>query len=253
MSHTLGPLELLSLGAAGMVAGFANVSAGGGSLLTMPLMIFLGLPEGVANATARVAILVQNASALSRYREAGRLSWRPAVRVAIPGCLGAVVGCVAALHISPALFRTLLGWVTLLCACFVLWPPARTVSDDRSKRLPHPLWLWPPLLLVGFYGGLIQAGVGYLILFVLTVVGRTDLVEANILKLVIVGAYTPIAIAVFASKGWVALLPALSLSLGQALGGYAAASLALRKGAVYLRIVLALVVAVTAIKLLWSG
>lgn len=240
--------------AVGAVAGFVNVVAGGGSLLTMPLLIFLGLPEGAANGTARVAILVQNITAVWRYRRAGRLDLRRAGRLCVPALVGALFGSGLAVVIGDTGFRHVLGWVMLGCAVLVVRNPA--FSNDRegddaadAGAEPGTLRVWAVMLVIGFYGGLVQAGVGYLILFGLTRVLRMDLLTANIMKVVVVLCYTPIALSVFISQGLVVWLPALCLAVGQALGAGLGAAAALRRGASLIRAVLAIVVVLSAARL----
>src|SRR5262245_50788394 len=107
------PVVILELLGVGMLAGYLNVVAGGGSLLAMPLLIFLGLPEGVANATSRVAIFTQALTAVSTYRSAGKLDWGLARALVPPTLIGAVIGALVATRVSDALFRSILAWVML--------------------------------------------------------------------------------------------------------------------------------------------
>jgi len=251
MEASLPPWALLALCVAGVFAGFINVVAGGGSLLTMPLMIFLGLPDAAANGTARVAILVQNISAFARYRRAGRVDTALAMKLCVPAIVGAIGGAALAAFIGDAGFRALLSWVMLGCALLVIFNPAmgRTESEAAQPRL-DPARLWPVLLLIGFYGGLVQAGVGYLILFGFTYVLRLGLVEANIMKVVVVAAYTPLALVVFISQGMVEWVPGLCLAAGQAAGAWIGAAAAMERGAQLIRGILAVVVAASAAKLM---
>jgi len=247
------PWTLAALVGVGLAAGFINVVAGGGSLLTVPLLIFLGLPETVANGTSRVAIFVQNASAITKYRREGRLDGRMLRTLVPPVLVGAALGAFVATRISDATFRAVLVWVMLGCAVFVVFEPKRLY--DRAKRGDGPRLgaarVWPTLLVIGFYGGLVQAGVGYLVLAALTLVLGMQLVEANILKVVLVFAYTPIALAIFFADGLVAFVPALALSVGQALGGWLGAAATLRRGERLIRALLVVAVVASAVKLLW--
>lgn len=249
---TTEPWMLLALIATGFAAGFVNVIAGGGSLLTVPLLIFLGLPESTANGTSRLAVFVQNAVALLRYRREGRLDLALAARFALPAIAGAAVGAAAATRISDAAFRTVLAWVMLGCALLVAFEPklARMRRAHTNGPTPSAARVWPTLFVIGLYGGLVQAGVGYLILAGLTLLLGVDLVEANIQKVAIVFIYTPIAFAVFSSDGLVAWWPAIVLSLGQALGGWIGAQEALRRGERFIRALLVVVVVLSAVKLL---
>jgi uncharacterized membrane protein YfcA len=232
---------------AGTAAGFLNVVAGGGSLLTVPLMIFLGVPEATANGTSRVGILVQSASALAAFRRSGKLEAGLVRKLITPTLIGALLGAYLATRISGEAFRSILGWVMLGCGLLVvLDPPA---ARGRPLRL-DALRVWPTLFVVGVYGGMIQAGVGYLILAALTFVLGLELELANVLKSVLVALYMPLAAAVFLWNGHVDLWLAIALSIGQALGGWLGAVATVRSGAVLIRAMLAVVVVGSGVALL---
>jgi uncharacterized membrane protein YfcA len=243
--------QLGALVSVGVAAGFVNVVAGGGSLLTMPLMIFLGLPETTANGTARVAIFVQNASAVLTYRRAGRLDLARAGPLLLPAILGAAVGAAVASRLSNEGFRDVLGVVMLGCAVLVAVSPGGLFAarEGHAPRM-DALRVWPIMFAVGVYGGAVQAGVGYLILAGLTLGLGLPLIEANILKILVVFAYTPVALVVFFRHGQVDLVAGLALAAGQALGGYLGAKAALRRGERLIRILLLVAVVASALKLL---
>src|SRR5262252_9313300 len=113
------PIVIGELFGVGVLAGYLNVIAGGGSLLAVPMLIFLGLPEGVANATSRPAILMQAVTAVLKYRGAGKLDGKLARVLLPPTLIGAVAGAVVATYVSDALFRGILAWVMIACALVV--------------------------------------------------------------------------------------------------------------------------------------
>jgi uncharacterized protein len=232
---------------AGMAAGFLNVVAGGGSLLTVPLMIFLGVPEVTANGTSRLGIIVQSGAALAAFRRSGKLEPQLIRKLAAPTLLGALLGAYLATLIDGAAFRSLLGWVMLGCGLLVVIDPPAV--RGRQPQLTA-LRVWPTLFAIGVYGGMIQAGVGYLILAGLTFVLGLELEVANVLKSLLIALYMPLAAAIFLWQGHVDLWLALALSLGQALGGWLGAVATLRSGARLIRIVLAVVVVGSGIALL---
>ena len=90
--------------AAGVAGGFLNTVAGGGSALTMPVLIFLGLPSGVANGTVRVAIIVQNLTAVAGFRGKGHFEPALAAQLGLPALAGAVVGSRIAVDVPDAVF-----------------------------------------------------------------------------------------------------------------------------------------------------
>jgi hypothetical protein len=245
-------LQIAALLAVGIIAGFVNVVAGGGSLLSLPLLIFLGLPETVANGTSRLAILMQSITAVTAFHRAGRIDRALLARYTPPALVGAVVGAFAASQLADDSFRGILGWVMLGCAGFVAINPQLGSGADGTARAPRSssLWVWPTLLVVGLYGGAVQAGVGYLALAGLVLLLRVDLVQANVLKTVLVGVYTPIALAIFVWQGQVDLWFGVLLSVGQAIGGWLGAAQTLRRGERFLRFMLALVVLASGLALL---
>jgi uncharacterized membrane protein YfcA len=249
--EALTPLTALLVIGAGAIAGFLNVVAGGGSLLAMPVLIFVGLPDTAANGTARIAILVQNVTAAARYHRAGRIQGDLVERFAPPTVVGAIAGAAAATVIPDTGFRQVLAWVMLAAALAVVVGPARLLRRAAaSEPRLHPALIWPLFIAVGFYGGLVQAAVGYLLLAVLSLGIGLDLVEANILKVVLVLAYTPIALGILGGGGKVNLWLGLLLAVGQAAGAWVGAAAALKRGATLIRLVLAVTVVVMALELL---
>jgi uncharacterized membrane protein YfcA len=165
--------------------------------------------------------------------------------------LGALLGSAVASRLPDSGFRHLLGWVMLGCALLVAFNPRGLYArGERAEPRMSAQRVWPTLLVIGLYGGMIQAGVGYLILGGLTLVIGLPLLQANILKVALVFAYTPIALGAFLLEG--RLDPALGLILaaGQALGGYLGARAALARGEGLIRIFLLAVVVASALKLL---
>lgn len=251
------PVVVGELFGVGMLAGYLNVIAGGGSLLAVPMLIFLGLPEGIANATSRLAIFTQAATAVARYRVAGKLDAYLSRVLLPPTLLGAVLGALAATRVSDALFRSILAWVMVVCASFVSVEPLLLGRRARESAEPYSKLesrrVWPTMLVVGFYGGLVQAGMGYVMLAGLVLALRIRLAEANVMKMVLVIVYTPFVLGVFVAKGMVHWPFGILLALGQGVGGWLGASAALNRGERFVRVVLVVSVLLTAAKLLWSA
>lgn len=248
MADPSSPLFVLALLLAGAASGFLNVVAGGGSLITVPLLIFLGLPETTANGTSRLAIFVQCVPALIAYRRAGQLDLTLVRKLGPPALAGALLGALVGARLPDAGFRTLLGAVMLVCAVLVVVKaPAR--AEGSAPRLSASRVV-PLLFAIGVYGGLVQASVGYLILAALSFGLGLGLQAANVMKTVLVALYTPLAIAVFAAHGRVDLQSGAILCVGSAFGGWLGANEALRRGERFIRIVLAVVVLASGAKLL---
>lgn len=245
-------IDLLLLCGVGAVAGTLNVLAGGGSLLTLPLLIFVGLPPTVANGTNRVAILVQNLAATHSFRQAGRLEG-PWVRVALPPTLaGALAGGWAGSVVGDVAYQRILALVMVAVAAWMVVAPAPRDPDADAEppgrggggRLGWAV-VWVG---VGFYGGFIQAGLGFVILAVVSAAGL-DLVRGNALKVALVLAFTPFVLAVYAWNGLVDWRLGAALAVGAALGGRLGARLAVFGGGRWLRALVTTTVVVFALRL----
>lgn len=242
-------LFFLAVFSAGAAAGFLNVLAGGGSLITLPVLLLLGLPAAEANGTNRVGILVQNIVAVGSYRRAGRSDVRTGLTLAVFTLPGAVAGALLAIRISEAAFRTILGVVLLLSVGGLLRPSswhARSPASSAGIGFPAAL----VLLGVGFYGGFIQAGVGFLFMLVLYRVLGHDLVTVNVHKVLIVLVYTVPAFLVFLLSGNVAWTAGLVLAGGNAVGAVVGAHVSIRGGDRVIRFVVAVALVLMAVRLL---
>lgn len=255
MSSSLDLATMALLALAGLVAGVLNTLAGGGSLLVVPMLIFAGLPETTANGTSRIALVFQNATAVTSYARAGQLDWRAAARVLPPLLVGAGLGAYAGASLADELFRDILAWVMLAVALLVIFDPQRRMrrevvgAEDSRRRLGR--WqLWLVFVGVGAFGGMIQAGVGFLVLGALTLLAGMDLVRANALKVLLILAYTPLALGMFVLEGKVDWLLGLMVAGGQALGGWLGAAAAIERGEPLIRAFLAAAVVLTALHLL---
>ncbi len=250
-------LEALLLLAAGLAAGFINVVAGGGSLLTLPALIFLGLPPSVANGTNRVAILAQNIVAVAKFRQEGFRDLKLGLKLSIPAIIGAVIGARFAVTFDEERFKQILAAVMLLVLIALVRKTKKKTKDkgpeeeDPRTEPPAHLYLQLPLMFViGLYGGFIQAGVGYLVILSLSTIGGLSLVRTNSLKVVIIGAYMLPSLLVFLFSGKIAWLPALVLTAGNSVGGWLGSSFTVKKGDRWIRLVLVVAMLVMVAKLL---
>ncbi len=241
----------------GSVCGFMNVVAGGGSLISLPVLIFLGLPSAVANGTNRVAIMVQNVSAVAAFKKDGFSDWRFSMMLAMPAVAGAAVGAYVAVEMTDELFKKVLGGVMLLVLGLILWGPKAKGGDGFSLTRGRKAAAAAAFFFVGVYGGFIQAGVGFIIMATLTSITGMSLVRVNSHKVFVVGVYTVMALAVFAWEGKIDWLMSLPLSVGTAIGGWLASRWQVKAGDRRVRIVLTVCVLALAAKLFgvldWVG
>jgi uncharacterized protein len=241
--------EAILLLGGGLLAGIFNTLAGGGSLLTVPLLVLVGLPGTVANGTNRVGILVQNGIAALGFRALGVSGLHGAARLLIPVALGALAGALLAAQLPDVLFERVFGVIMLALLVPTLWRPRAAASPKpvlaARRRLLVPLAFFA----IGVYGGAFQAGVGILLVFALSFAGL-DLVRANSVKVVMNFCFTLLALPVFLAAGQVAWPQALALATGYAGGGALGARLAVRGGERLIRPALALAVVALAGRML---
>lgn len=235
----------------GGVAGFLNVMAGGGSLLTLPLLIFLGLPAAVANGTNRIAIFCQNIFAIDGFRRKGYFPARLALLCTIPALLGSYVGANLAIDIDDLLFRRLLAGIMIGVLVLTLIDPAKRLNIQVTHFSPlRTAVLLFSFFLIGIYGGFVQAGVGFLIITGLLVHGL-DLVKINAVKVIVIFCFTFVALGVFIAHGQVNYGLGFSLAAGNSIGGWIATHVAVKKGHDWIKRLVSLAVLVFALKLLF--
>ncbi len=240
---------LLILFAVGNIAGFINVTAGGGSTLSVPVLIFLGLDAAVANGTNRVAICIQNISAVYSFKREKYRQFKLSAKLALLTLPGSIAGAFLAIDISNSLFEKILGIVMIgIIVSMILPRPKRAPDNTESKEFTWPVVL--SMFLIGFYGGFIQVGVGFLLMAALNQLLRFDLVHVNMHKVFIVLIYTIPALLIFVFTGNVRWSFGLSLAAGNALGGWWAAKVSVKKGERLIKTVLVIAILIMSLKLL---
>jgi uncharacterized membrane protein YfcA len=222
--------------------------AGGGSALTLPTLIFLGLDGPMANGTNRVAIALQNLVAALSFRHEKLSGFRQSLIFGLWTVPGAVAGAVLAVQISDEWFRRILGVVMVGVVVSMLIPRKRKL--ETTPEGVKSFWIYPALFGIGFYGGFIQMGVGFLFMAAFYHLMRMNLVFVNLNKVVAVLIYTVPALLIFALSGHVNWSMGLSLAGGNAIGGWWAAKLSVRRGETAIRYVMVVAVLIMAGRIL---
>jgi len=240
-------LEILILFGVGLLAGVINVMAGGGSSLTLPALIFIGLDSTVANGTNRIGILMQSVTATLAYRKARISEIEKSLKLSLLTLPGAILGAIVSLRISNEWFERILGIVMIGIILSMLIPQKFEVltNGEKKSRL-----IYPVMLVIGFYGGFIQVGVGFLIMAALYHLLRMDLIRVNMHKVFITMLFTAPALVIFIWTGNVNWLFGLSLAAGNALGGWWSARISLKGGERIVRYVMVVAIFIIALKLL---
>lgn len=238
-------LRLAILLVVGVAAGFMNTLAGGGSLLTVPALLFFGLPPQVANASNRVAVAMQSIAGATRFRQKRVFELREAVPLLVPTLVGSLLGAWLAAVMDPELFRYLLAVVLLAMLVTIFIKPSRLASLQNTPR-----WIsMAVFFVVGVYGGFVQAGVGFLVIASVTAFQGFDLVKTNAVKLAIVAMLTLVALGTFIAYGQVEWLPGFVLGIGTVGGALLGVRVALTRGQGAIRAIIVVAVVLTALSL----
>ena len=242
------PTNFIILAIVGAIAGFLNVLAGGGSALTIPMMIFLGYDATVANGSNRIAIQVEALSAVAAYRKQQHSDFPFSLKLSLMTLPGGILGAFYAVKIDDALFTKILGVVMVLIIITLMFPKSEVIEHAKHHKWKN--WLaWPVMFAVGFYGGFIQAGVGFVIMATLLHLYGMDLIKINMHKVFIVMVFTVPAVILFIVTGNVDWFAAITLSIGMMLGTYVAVHVSLKKGEKFVRLILGVSLLIIAIRL----
>lgn len=245
------PLTALAVILAGIAAGFVNTLAGSGSLISLLVLIFAGLPATLANGTNRVAILLQNVIAVHGFRRQGALDARGAVMLAAPAVLGSLAGAQIAVSLDAATMERAIGAVMIVMLFAILLRPRKWLEGRVESLSDRPsVWLLLLFFAVGAYGGFVQAGVGIFLLAGLVLGAGYDLVRANAVKVGIVLLFTVTALFVFVRNDQVDWPLGMLLASGNMLGAWIGTRVAAAGGAVWVRRLLIAVVVISAASLL---
>jgi uncharacterized membrane protein YfcA len=245
------PWQILLLTLTGIVAGWLNVMAGGGSLLTIPVMLFMGIPAPVANGTNRIAILLQNIIAVGTFFRRGFAQFRLSLSLAGAASIGALAGANVGIHLEGVWFNRMLALV-MIGVMLIMWTggihPDKNTGSDQAKNLVagHILMVG-----AGFWGGMIQVGVGFILMPILHRVLGLNLVLTNVHKVFVIMVYTVIALLVFAVQIELLWWVGLGLAVGNAIGGWLGAKSTITHGEVWIKRVMYIALTAFIIKLLF--
>jgi uncharacterized protein len=242
----------------GVIAGFINTLAGGGSLLTLPMLIFLGLPTAVANGTNRLAIVVQSMFAVAGFRKKGFSDFKSSLLLSIPVLIGSVIGAILSIDVPDVLFKRILALIMLFVLGLILWRPTRWKNRNiqcyeniTSLSWTRRITIFIIFLFVGIYGGYIQAGIGLIIIAILTTLSGLNLVETNSHKVFVIGISATVSLIVFVFYSKICWSIGLSLAAGNGLGGWIGSHYAVTKGERFIRQILVICVVGMVVKLLY--
>lgn len=229
----------------GVFVGFINTLAGGGTIISIALLMVLGLPANVANGTNRIAVIFQNMTSAGSFAQQKVLDFRKGSWLALPTIIGSVIGAQLAVDIQEELFRKAIAIIMLVMLFFIIYKPSVWLKgQDKLVLRKVSVWQYIIFFFIGVYGGFIQVGVGYFLLAGIVLGAGYDLVKANAIKVWIVLLYTPFALIVFVLNGQVNWKYGLIHAIGNVTGAYIASKWAVSWGTNFVRWVIVVVILV---------
>ena len=226
--------EIVLLLLSGVLVGVINTLGGGGSVITMSLFMAMGMPIGLANGTNRIAVLLQNLSATVSFLRKGMLHIKSGLLLSIPAILGNILGAMVATEVSEAVFKVCLSVVLVVILIYlVLGKDNEQVTGGHGLKIKWWHYIW--FFIIGFYGGYIYIGLGFLILAITIWTMNLDIVTANVIKGFVIFLSTPFALAVFIYNGQVEWIAGLLHGAGNIVGAVMASHWAMSWGVKFVR------------------
>ncbi|MEN8138538.1 MAG: sulfite exporter TauE/SafE family protein [Bacteroidota bacterium] len=239
--------EIIALIISGIAVGFINTLAGGGSIISLSILMFLGLPAGIANGTNRIAITLQTITATINFKKNNILDSKKGIRLGIPTIIGSILGAYIAIDINEDIFEKAMAIIMIIMVIFIFLRPNRWLLN-KQELIDKKVSIWQYILFffIGIYGGFLHVGIGYFLLASIVLGAGYNLVKANAIKILIVMMYVPFSLAVFIWNDQVNYKYGLILSIGNVIGAYVASKYAITRGAEFVRWVILVVVLLTA-------
>lgn len=213
----------------GVFTSFINVISGGGSALVLPILIMMGMDAATANGTNRVAILALTASAVLSMQKNNVSDFKFSLKMSLFTLPGVLLGALYAQYVSTESFKDILGFVIFMIIGFMILPDQ--IRKKIIKNLSqYPKLIYVSMLFVGFYGGFLQVGVGFILMLFLQSFLDIDLVKVNMHKVFIILVYTIPALLIFWINDNIQWIPGIILAVGNAIGAWWSAKISIKKG-----------------------
>tara|TARA_B100000945_G_scaffold146207_1_gene117068 strand:- start:1477 stop:2229 length:753 start_codon:yes stop_codon:yes gene_type:complete len=233
----------------GVIAGFINTVAGGGSLLTLPILIFMGLPSNIANGTNRIAIFMQNIFSISGYKSRGVSDFKYSSWLSVSALIGSIIGAKIAINIDEDMFNKILSIVIIIVVLTIIYNKKTFNINSENISIEKKIISVIMFFFIGIYGGFIHAGVGFLILSILSNYNGIPLSKANSIKVFVVFVYTFFALIVFMMENKINWILGINLGIGNSIGGWIASRWSYNKPDKIIKIFIIISSAIMTIKL----
>ena len=241
--------DIIILLICGVIAGFINTVAGGGSLLTLPILIFMGLPSNIANGTNRIAIFMQNIFSISGYKSRGVSDFKYSSWLSVSALIGSIIGAKVAININEDMFNKILSVVIIIVVLSIIYNKKPFNINSENISIEKKIISVIMFFFIGIYGGFIHAGVGFLILSILSNYNGIQLSKANSIKVFVVFVYTFFALIVFIMENKINWILGINLGIGNSIGGWIASRWSYNKPDKIIKIFIIISSAIMAIKL----
>ena len=241
--------DIIILLICGVIAGFINTVAGGGSLLTLPILIFMGLPSNIANGTNRIAIFMQNIFSISGYKSRGVSDFKYSSWLSVSALIGSIIGAKIAINIDEDMFNKILSIVIIIVVLTIIYNKKTFNINSENISIEKKIISVIMFFFIGIYGGFIHAGVGFLILSILSNYNGIQLSKANSIKVFVVFVYTFFALIVFIMENKINWILGINLGIGNSIGAWIASRWSYNKPDKIIKIFIIISSAIMAIKL----
>ena len=241
--------DIIILLICGVIAGFINTVSGGGSLLTLPILIFMGLPSNIANGTNRIAIFMQNIFSISGYKSRGVSDFKYSSWLSVSALIGSIIGAKIAINIDEDMFNKILSVVIIIVVLSIIYNKKPFNINSENISIEKKIISVILFFFIGIYGGFIHAGVGFLILSILSNYNGIQLSKANSIKVFVVFVYTFFALIVFIMENKINWILGINLGIGNSIGGWIASRWSYNKSDKIIKIFIIISSAIMAIKL----
>jgi uncharacterized protein len=229
-------VEIAVLIFSGLAVGFINTLAGGGSVISLSVLMLMGLPAPVANGTNRIAVTIQTLTAATVFKRQKVLDLKKGTILGIPSAIGSLIGAYIAIDINEQVFEKAFAIIMLVMLVFVFYNPDKYIygKQELVDKKVTPLQ-WFIFFVLGIYGGFVHVGIGYFLLAALVLNVGYDLVRANAVKVLIVLMYMPFSFLVFLWMSDVNWKYGLIMMIGSVVGAFIGSHMAVKKGIVFVK------------------
>lgn len=204
----------------GVCAGFINTLAGGGSMLTLPVLMLMGMPADIANGTNRLAVVIQSLTGVHGFKKHGYLETADIVPVMKPMLVGAFLGALVVSYMPPDILKPVL-LITMMAMSLVMMFSSAVVfpsEHEKPKLLGDLRFGNTGIFLCGLYGGAIQGGVGFVLILFFSGAMRYGILQANAWKMVCTLGFGFLSLVIFIVREQVVWLPGTILSVATIIG-----------------------------------